>query len=590
LATGLDPLAGESIVMAHDYGSVNESSRDEGNQTHNQLHPNTGYIGNSTRSNTRLSTGGWDIHNPVAQDPPFFRNGAGCSTTVGHMTNREPTIYNSNRWEACSSVIQNNPSERGRVGSSIHTWRQNASIQEGQDALNYTRQNYNAQNRPNQNLNTEQGILPQRHEFSQQPLHNTQKPRTEGCKKNTKASIKISGLNISGIGNPDPSHKDNKWNHVNQLVRDERIGILVIGETHLDETRCRDIETLFSRRLCIFYSKLENNRNAAGVAIVLNKELTNINNIITHEVVPGRALLLETNWHGTEKLSILGTYAPNQTMKENEEFWEKIQAYFERNRQLRKPDIMLGDFNVVEDPLDRIPLRHDDKSVVDSLDNLKVQLQLIDGWQQTYPQSTAFTFYRKQDSHQARLDRIYIKHRLMQFTFDWKIQTTGIKTDHRMVSVRLSCETAPEIGKGRWTWPQHLIKDTKLTTFIFENGQELHKNIKNMIVDKSCTDTYNPQALWMNFKKSITTKARERAKIVISRLDKKIQEIEAKLEAIGEDPMLNHEERILSMAVLTEKLTALHIKRHTSRREHTKINNILYSESINKYWTGINKD
>ncbi|KAK0498202.1 hypothetical protein EDD18DRAFT_1103797 [Armillaria luteobubalina] len=38
------------------------------------------------------------------------------------------------------------------------------------------------------------------------------------CSKHTKASIKITALNIYGMGNTNTWHPDNKWNHVNQIM------------------------------------------------------------------------------------------------------------------------------------------------------------------------------------------------------------------------------------------------------------------------------------------------------------------------------------------------------------------------------------
>ncbi|KAJ3794998.1 hypothetical protein GGU11DRAFT_747449 [Lentinula aff. detonsa] len=58
--------------------------------------------------------------------------------------------------------------------------------------------------------------------------------RTNVHKLKTKAHIKVAALNIRGIGNSDVSHPDNKWVHINQLLRDEKIGILVVGEAHLN--------------------------------------------------------------------------------------------------------------------------------------------------------------------------------------------------------------------------------------------------------------------------------------------------------------------------------------------------------------------
>ena len=54
------------------------------------------------------------------------------------------------------------------------------------------------------------------------------KPRT---RKTLRAAVTIASLNISGFGSNNIYHPNNKWLHVNQLMRDKKIGILAIQET-----------------------------------------------------------------------------------------------------------------------------------------------------------------------------------------------------------------------------------------------------------------------------------------------------------------------------------------------------------------------
>ncbi len=60
------------------------------------------------------------------------------------------------------------------------------------------------------------------------------------------------------------------------------------------------------------------------------------------------------NWHQTEKLSILGVYAPVNPV-ENARFWSHIGQFLEDNPNIRWSDMMAGDMNVTEDPIDRFP-------------------------------------------------------------------------------------------------------------------------------------------------------------------------------------------------------------------------------------------
>jgi hypothetical protein len=93
-------------------------------------------------------------------------------------------------------------------------------------------------------------------------------------KKNTRASLKIASLNMRGRGPVG----DNKWTHINQIMKEQRLGILAVQEAHLTQEHVDNLHTHFGKRLQIHFSQGPN-ANAQGVAIVLNKELTNIKGV-----------------------------------------------------------------------------------------------------------------------------------------------------------------------------------------------------------------------------------------------------------------------------------------------------------------------
>jgi hypothetical protein len=89
-----------------------------------------------------------------------------------------------------------------------------------------------------------------------------------------KASIRVASLNMRGFGNPNPNSPQNKWNHINQIMRDQKIGILLLQETHMDQLHHEATQNLFSRRLKIYSSEHpENPTGKGGVAVVLNKNV-----------------------------------------------------------------------------------------------------------------------------------------------------------------------------------------------------------------------------------------------------------------------------------------------------------------------------
>ncbi|KAK7034955.1 hypothetical protein R3P38DRAFT_2368631, partial [Favolaschia claudopus] len=86
----------------------------------------------------------------------------------------------------------------------------------------------------------------------------------------------------------------------------------------------------------------------AGLAFVLNKTLIKTENIKTHEIIPGRAMTIEIEWHGEKPLAILGVYAPNAPA-DNAQFWTDIKDWCRRHPHVERPSAMGGDTNIVED-------------------------------------------------------------------------------------------------------------------------------------------------------------------------------------------------------------------------------------------------
>jgi exonuclease III len=106
-------------------------------------------------------------------------------------------------------------------------------------------------------------------------------------------------------------------------MRERKIGILCLQETHLDNTCEAQIEALYSRRLKVVNSRDPTHPGTSvGVAFLINRELTNTGNIETLEIIPGRALVLKIRWHNNETLTILNMYTPND-ITQHPEFWEK---------------------------------------------------------------------------------------------------------------------------------------------------------------------------------------------------------------------------------------------------------------------------
>ncbi|KIJ30538.1 hypothetical protein M422DRAFT_267982 [Sphaerobolus stellatus SS14] len=200
--------------------------------------------------------------------------------------------------------------------------------------------------------------------------------------------------------------------------------------------------------------------NSKGVAFLLNKRLVRWKEATTKEIFPGRALLLTLPWVEQPEavsLHILAIYAPNDD-QESKRFWEALNS-MKRCGTLPDIDIMLGDFNIIEEAMDRLPSHPDNENAVEALQDLKSQLRIQDAWRQTYPSTINYTYFHKGTLRQSRLDRIYMKRKWTKLTTEWRIDTAPFENDHKLVSKKILNPKAPDIGKGRWAIPPFVTEN-----------------------------------------------------------------------------------------------------------------------------------
>ncbi|KAG6331238.1 hypothetical protein ID866_7852 [Astraeus odoratus] len=97
---------------------------------------------------------------------------------------------------------------------------------------------------------------------------------------------------------------EDKWLHLNQLMGDDKIAILVLQETHLTQDHTTTLNEIFSDSLLITSSLDQNHPHSKGVAIVFNRRLLG---------------------HNNEKINILGVYTSNDPTG-NKHFWKIIHS------------------------------------------------------------------------------------------------------------------------------------------------------------------------------------------------------------------------------------------------------------------------
>jgi exonuclease III len=209
-------------------------------------------------------------------------------------------------------------------------------------------------------------------------------PQLHGGSK-LRANINISTLNMNGL--TAPTHGMNfhqKWLTINSTLNQHKLAILALQEMHLDQetTECLH-QSLGEKMKIISSADPVAPHSTAGVGFVINKKQIVPMQFSIYELIPGRAIFLKIKWHKTELTSLVNIYAPTYRLS-HPSFWRKI---LNEHRALNLPilDFLLGDFNVMEDPIDQVPANSDDQAAVAALRELCLTWNLEDTWHHLHP-------------------------------------------------------------------------------------------------------------------------------------------------------------------------------------------------------------
>ncbi|EPS99149.1 hypothetical protein FOMPIDRAFT_1031055 [Fomitopsis schrenkii] len=335
-----------------------------------------------------------------------------------------------------------------------------------------------------------------------------------------RASLLLGSLNISGRGNLRSA--TSKWGSINQLLREQRIGVLMVQETHLTEEDAALIQELYGRRIHIINSPDPTSPlTARGVAFVLNRELVDTSELKVTEVVKGRAIMMKMKWHAGSAITLLNVYAPNQPA-ENGAFWTRLELDITRGR-LAKPDVIAGDFNLVEEAVDRLPMKSSPDAPLLALKSLTRSTNMNDGWRLTNPAAKEYSFPQRGGPARSRIDRVYVTDDLFARSLVWNISTTGVPTDHCLITARVTAAQAPYIGRGRWTMPTHLLSDQVFIKLVATLGEAKLRDAVACSKRETRSPANNPQLVLKRFKDEARALARRRLKTKIPKLRAEIR-------------------------------------------------------------------
>ena len=272
---------------------------------------------------------------------------------------------------------------------------------------------------------------------------NTEKENFEQ-KIGKKQGFTIASLNIKG---KTYKNGESKYRNIQTLLRTNRIALLAIQESRLTDNEIESIENAYPKL------KIWNSGNSTakeGVAFILNKDQLNESQISNFkEIKTGFAAQITIQRNESEKYTLVNVHTPNDAIQK-EQFLREINQIDFKDQELGTL-IVLGDWNMTEGIIDRLPHRTDNVKIMEAFEQFKTKNQLIDGWRENNQEKKEYTYTQnwinqetlEKCSSFARIDRIYIDKDNYKYTGLWNIMNQGEISDHKIVTVELLSKTQP---------------------------------------------------------------------------------------------------------------------------------------------------
>ena len=99
---------------------------------------------------------------------------------------------------------------------------------------------------------------------------------------------------------------------------------------------------------------------------------------------------------------------------------------------------------------------------------------------------------------------------MLRFSKEWEIEPPPIHTDHQLISVRLSKQSMPFVGKGRWTLNPTLLRDTQVKNDITKEATKLRSSLDWCEIDR--TEQDNPQTAFKVLQNQCYCHSKEQSK------------------------------------------------------------------------------
>ena len=152
------------------------------------------------------------------------------------------------------------------------------------------------------------------------------------------------------------------------------------------------------------------------------------------------------------KFNLVNIYAPN-TVAGRRVFFQNLHQCF-----LCPCRIIAGDFNCVDNKLDRLRVSNDSLPDKSNFRRLLSDCSLIDVWRKQHPRGISYTWANADYSQASRLDRFLVSGSLERCIDCPKVSPCSF-SDHDFVALNFSPDDCPRTRSGVWKFNSSLLND-----------------------------------------------------------------------------------------------------------------------------------
>ena len=277
-------------------------------------------------------------------------------------------------------------------------------------------------------------------------------------------------LNVRGLRGKK-KYKIYRW------LKDHKFDICLLQETYCTKDYIDIMNRGWNGQ--IFHS-VTSSSHSRGVSILIKKDLPcHVINHFTDD--NGRVLLLNLEMKGKE-YTICNIYAPN-LISERIEFLRNLNQFLEAHAMSLDNMLIGGDFNCVEQDIDRVSGCLERSS--QTLSKIISDMKLIDVWRLKHPASKEYTYIDpSHKGHDSRIDLWLISHSVYETAKACKI-TESPAPDHRAVCLTLNLITKTR-GAGYWKLNNSVLKENQykegITTLFNNLNSEYSDHVSRQVL------------------------------------------------------------------------------------------------------------